>query len=195
MVLQAVAEDMQPLLSLPFTPSTYHVLLADAAGARARNNAKSTKLMNAILVFICVFFMLPSLPRFPWRLRNLSGLGYSPATLGRNILTAGAENSIGKGVKLFPTFWNGLSFVICDGGVSAARSVVTIRCGPNHTWLGQVTLPDVSTVRCDPSLRRGVFERLEPNRQLFRCLDQFPSLGDQKDSILVQFLDLALQQR
>jgi hypothetical protein len=41
----------------------------------------------------------------------------------------------------------------------------------------------------------GVFERLEPNRQVFRCLDQFSSLGDQKDGVLVQFLDVASQHR
>jgi hypothetical protein len=40
MVLQAVGGDMQLLLSLPFTPSTCHVALARAIGARhgAKNN-------------------------------------------------------------------------------------------------------------------------------------------------------------
>jgi hypothetical protein len=45
------------------------------------------------------------------------------------------------------------------------------------------------------ALRAGVFEGPEPIQQLFRSLDQFPGFGDQKDSIRVQFLDLASQQR
>jgi hypothetical protein len=36
----------------PFTPSTYHLVLAKAAGARARNTARSSKLWNASLCFI-----------------------------------------------------------------------------------------------------------------------------------------------
>ena len=42
MVLQAVVEDMQLLLSFPFTPSTYHVVLARAVEVRARNEARSS---------------------------------------------------------------------------------------------------------------------------------------------------------
>jgi hypothetical protein len=51
-----------------------------------------------------------------------------------------------------------------------------------------------STVRCHLPLSAGALERLKPNRQVFRCLDQFSSLGDQNDSILVQFLYVASQQ-
>jgi hypothetical protein len=43
---------LQLLLSLPFTPSTYHVLLAKAAvGARTRRTARSGRLINAIRGF------------------------------------------------------------------------------------------------------------------------------------------------
>src|ERR1017187_8423815 len=51
-VLQAVVADMQLLLSLPFTPSTYHVVLARAVGTRARNKASSERLRNASLFFM-----------------------------------------------------------------------------------------------------------------------------------------------
>jgi hypothetical protein len=37
MVLQACWRDRQSLLSLPFTPSTYHLLLATAVGTAASN--------------------------------------------------------------------------------------------------------------------------------------------------------------
>jgi hypothetical protein len=48
--------DLQPLLSLPFTPSTYHVLLASAAGARARDRAINKSLMGLGLIKISVGF-------------------------------------------------------------------------------------------------------------------------------------------
>jgi len=41
MVWQAVWGDRQLLLSLPFTPSTYHVVWARAFGAKARNRTRS----------------------------------------------------------------------------------------------------------------------------------------------------------
>src|ERR1700680_4188482 len=52
MVAQAVAFVLQLLPSSPLTPSTYHVLLARAAGARARNSASSSRALNPILSFI-----------------------------------------------------------------------------------------------------------------------------------------------
>lgn len=57
--------------------------------------------------------MLPPIAAFFRGLLNLSGLVLLTAKLGRNILTAGAENSIGKRVTLFPTCWSGLSFSVC----------------------------------------------------------------------------------
>src|SRR5215831_15289620 len=48
-VLQAVAEDRQLLLSLPLTPFTYHVA-ADAIGARARSNAVPSSLSDLNLM-------------------------------------------------------------------------------------------------------------------------------------------------
>ena len=42
MVLQAVVADRQLLLSLPLAPFTYHVELATAVGATARNRAMSS---------------------------------------------------------------------------------------------------------------------------------------------------------
>src|SRR5271165_6948637 len=57
MVLQAVWADLQSLLSLPFTPSTYHLLLASAVGARAKNKARNTRLLNPSL---CLIILLPS---------------------------------------------------------------------------------------------------------------------------------------
>jgi hypothetical protein len=50
MVLQACWLDLQLLLSLPFTPSTYQVLLASAVGAKAKNSR-----LNASLCFIVPF--------------------------------------------------------------------------------------------------------------------------------------------
>src|SRR3974390_1864947 len=58
-VLQAVDGDMQLLLSLPFTPSTYHVLAAKAAGASVRMPAKS-RLLSVSLCFI-IFLLICSL--------------------------------------------------------------------------------------------------------------------------------------
>lgn len=52
MVLHAVWGDLQLLLSFPLTPSTYHVVWAEAAGARARNRTKSSRLLNISLGFI-----------------------------------------------------------------------------------------------------------------------------------------------
>jgi hypothetical protein len=40
------------LLSLPFTPSTYHVVLAEAVGTRARSNTKGKKLLSIDLFFM-----------------------------------------------------------------------------------------------------------------------------------------------
>jgi len=37
-VLQAVVDELQSLLSLPLTPSTYHVVLATATGSRDRKD-------------------------------------------------------------------------------------------------------------------------------------------------------------
>ena len=44
MVLQAVWDDIQLLLSLPFDPFTYHVVLARAVGTRVRISEISTAL-------------------------------------------------------------------------------------------------------------------------------------------------------
>src|SRR5262252_2667086 len=57
MVLQAVRSDMQLLPSLPLTPLTYHVVLAKAAGARAENSAKSSKVLIVRVCFI-IFLLL-----------------------------------------------------------------------------------------------------------------------------------------
>jgi hypothetical protein len=51
-VLQAVRDDLQLLLSLPCTPSAYHVVLAKAGEARAKNSAKTSRLLNLSLSFI-----------------------------------------------------------------------------------------------------------------------------------------------
>jgi hypothetical protein len=48
-VWQAFCCDWQLLLSLPLTPSTYHVLLARAAGARAKNKRLNSRLSFKIL--------------------------------------------------------------------------------------------------------------------------------------------------
>jgi hypothetical protein len=45
MVLQAVVGDVQALPSLPLTPLTYHVLLARAVDVRAKNTARSGRLL------------------------------------------------------------------------------------------------------------------------------------------------------
>src|ERR1017187_6700651 len=52
MVLQAVWADMQLLLSLPLTPFTYHVVLAIAVEARARNTAANRKLVSSLSFMI-----------------------------------------------------------------------------------------------------------------------------------------------
>jgi hypothetical protein len=44
MVLQACWRDSQLLLSLPCTPSTYHLLLAMAIGAAANNVSAATQI-------------------------------------------------------------------------------------------------------------------------------------------------------
>src|ERR1700733_11093433 len=46
MVLQACWADLQLLLSLPFAPLTYKVVLAWAAGARASIKTRSGRLLN-----------------------------------------------------------------------------------------------------------------------------------------------------
>src|SRR5271165_5942089 len=51
MVLQAVWDDIQLLLSLPFTPSTYHVVIARAVGADAKESVRR-KLLNTSLCFM-----------------------------------------------------------------------------------------------------------------------------------------------
>ena len=56
MVLHAVWGVLHSLLSLPFTPSTYHVLLARAAEARARNKPTSSS-FDAFLTKDCIFFL------------------------------------------------------------------------------------------------------------------------------------------
>lgn len=48
MVLQAVVEDVQLLLSLPLTPFTYHVVVAVAVEARATSSATSRKLVSSL---------------------------------------------------------------------------------------------------------------------------------------------------
>src|ERR1700674_1608561 len=55
MVLQAVVGDRQLLLSLPSAPLTYHVVLATAVGATARNRA-----MSCSGVVITLYFMILS---------------------------------------------------------------------------------------------------------------------------------------
>src|SRR5215472_3080121 len=57
MVLQAVVGDKQLFVSFPFPPFTYHVVLAKAAGARAENRAKSSKVLIVSLCFI-IFLLL-----------------------------------------------------------------------------------------------------------------------------------------
>src|SRR6516225_4774157 len=52
MVLQAVSGDLQSLLSLPFAPFTYHVVLAKADGDRARSSAKLSVLLIVSLRFM-----------------------------------------------------------------------------------------------------------------------------------------------
>lgn len=44
MVLHALVDNLQLLLSLPLTPFTYHVV-ADAIGARARSNAVPNRVL------------------------------------------------------------------------------------------------------------------------------------------------------
>jgi len=50
MVLQAIWDDMQLLLSLPLTPFTYRVVLARAVEAMARNIAISSSLARLNLI-------------------------------------------------------------------------------------------------------------------------------------------------
>jgi hypothetical protein len=70
-VLQAVVADLQSLLSLPVTPFTYHVLLAEAGDARAKNRARSEKLTN------CLRFMM--FPFFAVLFPKPAGQGVDPA--------------------------------------------------------------------------------------------------------------------
>ena len=46
MVLQAVRDDLQWLLSLPCSPSTYHVVLAKAFSVTVTNKSTSSRLLN-----------------------------------------------------------------------------------------------------------------------------------------------------
>jgi hypothetical protein len=59
MVLQAVSEDLQSLLSLPLTPFTYHVVLAKADGAMAKSSGESSAFLVDSLRFI-IFLPLAS---------------------------------------------------------------------------------------------------------------------------------------
>src|SRR5215472_19304260 len=52
MVLQAVSEDLQSVLSLPLTPFTYHVVLAKADGAMAKSSAENSAFLVDSLRFI-----------------------------------------------------------------------------------------------------------------------------------------------
>jgi hypothetical protein len=54
-VLQGVVGDVQLLLSLPLTPFTYHVVLAQALEARARNIAANRKLVSSLSFMIFSF--------------------------------------------------------------------------------------------------------------------------------------------
>ena len=47
---QACWRDWQSLLSPPFTPSTYHVWPASAAGTRVKNKVKVGSILNATVV-------------------------------------------------------------------------------------------------------------------------------------------------
>src|SRR5579859_1753508 len=69
-VLQAVCGDLQLLLSFPFTPLTYHVLLARAVEFRARNKATSGRLLNKGLCF-----MISLLSPVAGRARTVSDAG------------------------------------------------------------------------------------------------------------------------
>src|SRR5437588_11968016 len=52
MVLHAVSGRRQLLVSLPFTPSTYHAVLATAHGARAAKKADDSKPMSINVRFM-----------------------------------------------------------------------------------------------------------------------------------------------
>ena len=52
MLLQAVREDLQLLLSLPLAPFTYHVVLAKADGDTAKNSTMNSPLFVISLGFI-----------------------------------------------------------------------------------------------------------------------------------------------
>jgi len=54
MLLQAVREDLQLLLSLPLAPFTYHVVLAKADGDNAKSSAKTSVLLIVSFRFITV---------------------------------------------------------------------------------------------------------------------------------------------
>src|ERR1700730_11352190 len=55
MVLQAVSAVWQLLLSFPFRPSEYHVVLAGAVGTRTRNRAIGRKFVwIRLMTFLCL---------------------------------------------------------------------------------------------------------------------------------------------
>ena len=54
MVLQAVWDDIQVLLSLPLTPFTYHVVLARTVGADAKESARR-RLLNTSSCFMILY--------------------------------------------------------------------------------------------------------------------------------------------
>src|SRR5215472_4715914 len=55
MVLQALVGDLQLWLSLPFTPFTYHMVLARAIGPRVKNEATSSTLVSSLSFTISSF--------------------------------------------------------------------------------------------------------------------------------------------
>jgi hypothetical protein len=69
--------------------------------------------MNAICFSFSLLLKLPSLRVSVARYES-SREGFLPRNHGRNIITLGAENLTGKRVVLFPIFWIGLSFVVCN---------------------------------------------------------------------------------
>jgi hypothetical protein len=88
------------------------VLLAKAAGVK--NNAKSARVMNAILFFIFILFMLSHRRVFRGTYKSFRS-GLSPATLGLNIVPTAGQTTRSRRELNVPDFPGlGLSLLICN---------------------------------------------------------------------------------
>ena len=119
MVLQACRRVLQLLLSLPFTPSTYHVLLARAAGAKARNKTRSGRLLNTSLCLIILYLIMAAL----WSVPSAELVLASPRDRSLELCYVGSQNLVrGRNGRLggFPHHWGGSlrrirTIVKCEG--------------------------------------------------------------------------------